>query len=65
MLKYIRRIVVCIALLTVLGVFTRPAAVRADDQDYNTYWQQQTGQQDQQNYTAYWQDQQANPSQQQ
>ena len=31
MLKYIRRFVVCIALLAVLGVFTTTAAVRADD----------------------------------
>ena len=63
MLKFIRRFVVAVALLAVLGVFTRTAAVRADDQDYTQYWQQQTNQQDQQNYTQYWQDQQANPPQ--
>ncbi len=60
MVKWIRRMVVCAALLAALGVFTRTATVRADEPDYNTYWQQQTGQQDQQNYTAYWQDRQAN-----
>ncbi len=64
MMKIIRRIAVCAALLTVLAVGTRTATARADDQDYNTYWQQQTNQQDQQNYTQYWQDQQANPPQQ-
>jgi hypothetical protein len=42
MMKAMRRIVLCVALLTGLGIAT-PAAVRADDppnmQDYNTYWQ--------------------------
>ena len=43
MLNCIRRMMVCAALLGLLGAFTTATAVRADDppnmQDYNTYWQ--------------------------
>jgi len=61
MWKSIRRIVGVTALVAVLG----PAAVRADDQDYNAYWRDQAespqqeqveAQQLQQNYNAYWQE---------
>ncbi len=42
MSKTLRRILLCVPLLAVLG-FIAPAAARADDppnmQDYNTYWQ--------------------------
>ena len=74
MLKYFRRIVVCAVLLAVAGAFTPAAVVRADDQDYNTYWQEQAEsqqqqeqelQQTQQDYNAYWQEVQEQQQQQQ
>jgi hypothetical protein len=40
MLKSIRRIVLCAALLAVLSIFATTAAVRADEST-DTYWKQQ------------------------
>jgi hypothetical protein len=65
MWKSIGRIVCFLAVLAMLGGFM-PAIARADDQDYNSYWQEQTetqqqeqmeAQQKQQDYNAYWQEQ--------
>ena len=69
MLKTIRRLLCCATLSAVVGLLA-PAAVRADDQDYNAYWRDQaeTQQQEQaelqrlqQDYTAYWQEQAERP----
>jgi hypothetical protein len=63
MLKAIRYFVCCVALLAVVGFFTPVPAARADGQDYNAYWQEQTEtpqqeqtelQQKEQDYNAYW-----------
>jgi hypothetical protein len=58
--RFIRRMLLCAALLTGFGVVT-PAAARADDppnlQDYNTYWQvaqDPTPPSPNQDYNAYW-----------
>ena len=63
MSKTIRRILLCVPVLTVLGVMTAAAAVRADDppnlEDYNTAWQYAEGpaQPDPNDgATAYWQE---------
>jgi hypothetical protein len=73
MWKCICRVVCCAALVAVLAV-GRSAALRADDQDYNAYWQEQTetqqqeqieAQQKQQDYNAYWQEQAEQQPQQQ
>jgi hypothetical protein len=63
MLKSIRRIVCCAALVTGLGIIT-PAVVRADVDmsDYNTYWQvatDPTPPDPQLDYNPYWAEVQA------
>jgi hypothetical protein len=71
MWKSFGRIVGHAALLAMLSVII-PAAARADDEDYNAYWQDQAesqqqeqmeAQQLQQDYTAYWQEQAERPQQ--
>ena len=74
MSNLIRRIVCCAALVGVLGILAPAATVRADDQDYNAYWQEQAETQQQQeaelqrlqqDYNAYWQEVQEQQQQQQ
>jgi hypothetical protein len=74
MSKFFRGVVWCTALLFAFGLILPTAAVRADDGDYNQFWQEQqeTEQQQQaelaqqqQNYTEFWQEVQEQQLQQQ
>jgi hypothetical protein len=71
MWKSIRRMIYCIAILAGLGIIA-PSVARADNEDYNAYWQDQaeSAQQEQmeaqrlqQDYNAYWQKQAERPDQ--
>ncbi len=72
MLKFIRRNVLCatlLALMAVCAILVPVTAARADDRDYNAYWQNQAQitqqlqngqtpyQGNTQDYNAYWQQQ--------